>query len=64
MSPTPRDQIYRVIHTTDSLKLTVAEVQKSANEDLSEYTIRNTLNGLAEVGVLSHKDNSPYWYIR
>jgi len=64
MNPTPRDHIYRVVHTTDSIRLTVAEVQREANKELSEFTVRHTLNGLAEVGVLSHKDRSPYWYVK
>ena len=64
MSPTPRDHIYRVVHTTDSIRLTVAEVQREANEELSEFTVRHALNGLVEVDVLAHKDGSPYWYVK
>lgn len=64
MSETPRDQIFRVIYRTDSIQLTVADVQEEATEELSRYTVRHALNGLTEVGVLSHPENSPYWYVK
>jgi Fe2+ or Zn2+ uptake regulation protein len=64
MSSTSRDKIYAVIHRTDSIRLTVSYVQEEADENLSKYTVRNTLNGLTEEDVLSHKDKSPYWYVK
>lgn len=63
MSKTPRDEIYTVLHETDSIRITISSIQEQAEEDLSKYTIRHTLNGLTETGVLKHKTNSPYWYI-
>lgn len=64
MSPTPRDHIYRVVYTTDKIKLTVAEVQREAKVGVSRYTVRHALNGLVEVDVLAHKEGSPYWYVK
>ena len=64
MSSTPRDQIFRVIYRTDSIQLTVADVREEAKEDLSKYTVKHALDGLTEVGILAHKDGSPYWYVK
>ena len=66
MSKTPRDEIYRVIYNIDRIetpRITVDYVREEAEVELSQYTVRHALKGLAEVGILKHKDGSPYWYV-
>lgn len=61
---TSRDWIYEVLYDEDRIRWTVREVQEEAEVEVSRYTVRETLNSAVETGVLSHRENSPYWYLK
>jgi len=32
-------------------------------DEVSEHTVRDTLNAITQEGILSHKKRSVYWYV-
>jgi hypothetical protein len=69
---TARDKVHAAVHETARLhanRITVDKVRRSMTLELnidrdevpSDETIRRVLRSLDELGVLAHRDNSPYY---
>ena len=59
---TPRDKIWSQLLKSNKLRWTTKEMVDELDE-VSEYTVRDTLNAITQEGILSHKKRSEYWYV-
>ena len=60
---TPRDHVYACVLKGDRIRWTTERVLQEVGEDVSEYTVRDTLNAMSKTGILTHESNSRYWFV-
>lgn len=60
---TPRDRVWASISKSRKIQWTTEEVLRNVDGEVSECTVRDTLNAMTQAGVMTHKQNSPYWYV-
>ena len=59
---TPRDRIWFYIVRSDEIRFTTDKILSEV-DDVSEHTVRDTLNAMSDAGYMTHKDSSPFWYV-